>query len=204
MPRSSRTIPCMEMNSAPESTTTPALPSGNADVPRVLVGIHGETLSGWHHLAIRSLIEMDPDPGDWAALGRRLRPRRSAATVRRSVKLLEAGGLLEKRADGLWHAMEKAVATSPETPPSAIRRFHRRCLGLAAAALENTHPERRDVTGLTLGVSEKSYRLIRDRLSEMRAELARIADADAEADRVYQIVFAMFPLSDSASMEAPQ
>ena len=192
------------MNSSPESTTACALPTGNADAPRPLVAIHREILSKWHHLAIRSLIEMSPDPGDWAALGRRLHPRRSAATVRRSVKLLEAAGLVEKRSDGLWHAMEKAVATTHDVGKEPIRHFHRQCLGLATASIANTPPEHRDVTGLTMGVSEKSYRLIRERLTEMRAEFARIADADADADRVYQLTIALFPLSDSASMEAPQ
>lgn len=178
--------------------------SRNASAPRILTDIHREILSDWHHLAIRSLIEMAPDPGDWSALGRRLRPARSEAVVRKSVKLLQTGGLLERRDDGLWHATEKAIATPPEVGNPAIRRFHRDCLQLAGDALENVPSDQRNVTGVTLGISRRAYRLVCDRLTELREELSRLADTDDQADQVYQLTLALFPLSNSSSATEDQ
>jgi len=169
--------------------------SRNASAPRILTDIHRTILSEWHHLAIRSLIEMSPDPGDWAALGRRLRPMRSESVVRKSIKLLQSGGLVERRDDGLWHATEKAIATPPEVGHPAVRQFHRDCLQLAGEALEGSPPSERNVTGLTLGISPRTYRLVCDRLTELREELARLADADTQADQVYQLTLALFPFS---------
>jgi uncharacterized protein (TIGR02147 family) len=178
--------------------------SRNASAPRILTDIHREILSEWHHLAIRSLLEMAPDPGDWSALGRRLRPARSEAVVRKSVKLLQAGGLVERRGDGLWHATEKSVATPPEVGNPALRRFHRDCLQLAGDALEDVPSDQRNITGVTLGISRRTYRLVCDRLTELREELSRLADADDQADQVYQLTLAMFPLSISSTSTEDQ
>jgi len=167
----------------------------DASAPRLLTDIHREILTEWHHLAIRSLIEMRPDPGDWEALGKRLQPSRTAATVRKSVKLLQKGGLLEKRADGVWYATEKSIATPPEVGHPALRQFHRECLELAAASLEGVPTDQRNLSGLTLGISRRTYLLLCERLTEFRTELALLADADEQSDRVYQLSLALFPLS---------
>jgi uncharacterized protein (TIGR02147 family) len=167
----------------------------DASAPRLLTDIHREILSQWHHLAIRSLIEMRPDPGDWDALGKRLHPQRTAAAVKRSVKLLQKGGLVEKSSDGIWRATEKSIATPPEVGHPAVRQFHRECLDLASASLESVPPDQRNLSGLTLGISRRTYVFLCERLTELREELARLADADEEADRVYQLTLALFPLS---------
>lgn len=169
--------------------------SKNASVPRLLTGIHREILGQWHHLAIRSLLEMRPDPGDWEALGKRLHPPRTAAVVRRSVELLERGGLVEKLSDGLWHATERSVTTPAEVAMPALRTFHRDCLQLASESIEETPPDRRNITGITMGISERTYRILCERLTDLRLELGRLAEADEDADRVYQLTLALFPLS---------
>ncbi|MCB9495994.1 MAG: TIGR02147 family protein [Fibrobacteria bacterium] len=169
--------------------------SRNASQPRLLTDVHREVLSQWHHLAIRSLLEMFPDTGNWEALGKRLHPPQSASVVRKSVKLLERGGLVEQSPDGLWKATSRAVTTPAEVGHPAIRNFHRDCLALAGNSLEEIAPDQRNVSGVTLGISERTYRLVCDRLTELRAEIARLADADPDADRVYQMTLALFPLT---------
>lgn len=175
--------------------------SRNASAPRLLTDIHREVLGQWHHLAIRSWLEMHPDTGDWEALGRKLVPHRTAAVVRRSIELLERGGLVEKRSDGLWHATEKSVTTPAEVGLPALRSFHRDCLQLASEALETLPAHRRNVTGVTLGISERTYRLVCDRLTELRTEIGLLAEADGEADRVYQLTLSLFPFSGTDERE---
>lgn len=167
--------------------------------PRLLNAVHRQIQSHWHALALRSLLEMRPDPGDCAALGSRLHPPQTAATVRHDIALLERGGLLEKQEDGLWHATEKAIATSPEVGAPAVRQFHRKCLELASQSLESVPVERRNISGITLGISAQTYDRICQRLQEVREEFSRLADADNEADEVFQLTFAFFPFSQPAS-----
>jgi len=171
---------------------------------RQITEVHRAILSECRHLAVRSLLEMHPDPGDWSALGKRLVPRRSASSVRRSINRLQAGGLIEHRPDGLWHATEKSLATPFEVGLPAVKKYHRDSLRLASASLDAVPSDRRSVVGLTLGISPSTYQLARKRIEQLCEELAKLADSDDCADQVYQITIAAFPLAESCNEKDPQ
>lgn len=176
-----------------------SLARGNSSSgPRRLEKIHREILSESHHLALRSLLEIKPSPGDFDVLGRQMRPARSSAVVRRSMRLLEQGGLVEKREDGLWHASDKSLAISPEAGGLALRSFHRDCLRLAEQSLETIPNAERHISGLTLGISAPTYEVLCKRLEEIHLEFGRIADLDNKADQVYQLTFSFFPMTRPA------
>lgn len=175
--------------------------SRNGSAPRLLTSIHRQIISSWQHLAIRSLIEMKPDRGDWEALGKRLHPRRSKSSVRRSVALLEKCGLLEHRPDGLWYATDKSIATPPEVAIPAARQFHRGCLKLAAEAIEAVPAAHRNVSGVMLGISKETYDIVCDRIAQLREELVQLAESDCKANIVYQLNLSIFPLSEYETSE---
>lgn len=170
--------------------------SRNAATRRHITGVHRQVLAGWQHLVVRSLLELRPNPGDWSALGKRLRPRRSKSSVRRSIALLQECGLVEKRTDGFWYATDKSIATTPEVAVPAARQFHRSCLKLASESIERFPPQYRNVSGVVLGISRSTYELVCQRLASLRQELVQAAENDANADGVYQLTMALFPLTD--------
>lgn len=169
--------------------------TGNPSQTRMLTDLHREVMSRWHHLAIRSLLEMNPDKGDWEALGKRLHPPCTAAVVKRSIKLLDDAGLVAKGEDGCWRSTEKSVATSAEVRTLALRSFYRDCLKLAGEAIEGVDSAERNISGVTLGISERTYNVLVERLAAVREEISRLADNDPQADRVYQCNLLLFPLA---------
>jgi uncharacterized protein (TIGR02147 family) len=171
--------------------------------PRRLSGLHAELVSGWRHLALRTLLEMRPDPGDAGELGRRLRPPQAASSIRRSLLLLQQGGLAARHEDGLWHATDKSLVAPPDVGPRPLRQFHRECLRLAEESLESVPAGERNITGLTMGISARTYELLCTRLAELHLEFGKMAELDEEADRVYHLSLALFPLSHPLPAETP-
>jgi uncharacterized protein (TIGR02147 family) len=163
--------------------------------PRKLASIQKQLLSKWHHLAIRSLIELSPVSEDWEALGRRLFPPRSAAMVRKSIRLLERSGLIEKSSDGLWRATDKSIAISPEVGGPALKTYHKDCMGLAERALDALPGSVRHISGLTLAISRPIYEQLCHRIEEIHLEFSRIADRDESADQLYHLNLSFFPMS---------
>jgi uncharacterized protein (TIGR02147 family) len=53
----------------------------------------------------------------------------------------------------------------------------------------------RDISTLTLSISESSLQRMKEKIRECRRELLEIAKADEHADRVYQLNLQLFPLS---------
>jgi len=155
-----------------------------------------QVYSNWHHLAIRSLIGLHGFDGDYSRLAARLHPRITTEEARKSVELLESCGLVACDAQGRYMLTRSAITTGDRVSKYALQGFHQRCLRLAASSIDSDPGNRRNISGITLGISEKGYNRIVERLNSFRKEIAQIADEDDSADRVYQLQLLLFPLSE--------
>jgi uncharacterized protein (TIGR02147 family) len=66
---------------------------------------------------------------------------------------------------------------------------------LASESIERFPSSRRDITSVTLNVSEENYNIIIDKLRALRKELLEMAEADVNPKRVAQLNLQLFPLS---------
>ena len=150
--------------------------------------------SHWRHLTIRSLIGMYGFDGDYETLARRVHPRITAEEAKKSVKLLEDCQLINKNKNGKYELTESAITTGDRTSKLALRGFHQDCLKLAADSIDRDPPGKRHISGLTLGISQEGYERIVERINAFRKEIALIAEEDENADKVFQLQFALFPV----------
>ena len=155
-----------------------------------------QVYSDWRHLAIRSLIGMKGFSGDFDALAAQVHPRIKVEEAKNSVNLLETCGLVRKDSQGRYELCQTAITTGNRASKTALQGFHQHCLKLGAAAIDSIPPEQRNISGLTLGISAQSYARIVERINAFRKEIAQIADEDEQADRVYQMDFLLFPMSE--------
>jgi uncharacterized protein (TIGR02147 family) len=151
--------------------------------------------SEWYHPAIRELACMPAFQGDFAALGRSLRPPISAKEARESVDLLIRLGLLRKTAQSRFAQADGAVQTADELTSYLILRYQKEGIRLAESALESVVPEDRDFSTLTAGVSRDCFLAIKKEIQAFRRHLSKLIDKDKEPDRVYQVNLQLFPLS---------
>lgn len=154
--------------------------------------------SEWRHLAVRSLIGMHGFSGDFAQLGSWLHPAISAAEAQESVELLELCGLIAQDAAGQWILTHKSITTGNTTSRIALKGFHQKCIALGAASIDRDPPSIRNISGLTLGVSQQSYERIVEKLNDVRKEIAQIASEDTQADQVVQLELLLFHLSQKS------
>ncbi|WP_298769989.1 TIGR02147 family protein [uncultured Fibrobacter sp.] len=151
--------------------------------------------SDWKHLTIRSLIGMFGFNGDYETLAKRVHPRISAEEAKKSVKLLEDCQLIKKDKSGNYSLSESAITTGDRTSRLALRGYHQQCLKLAADSIDRDPPGTRHISGLTLGISQEGYERIVERINAFRKEIALIAEEDQNSDKVFQLQFALFPVS---------
>lgn len=158
-----------------------------------------EFYSRLYHSVIRALIDQRSFRNDYAWLAKTVRPRITPTQARKSVELLSRLGFIRKRKDGSWEVAEKTIVTLPEVQSLAVQNFHREAGELALKALNDLPRERRNITGLTLGISKETYRSICDEIQAFRERLLRIAEADDKANCVYQLNFQFFPVTELES-----
>ncbi|MCB9495911.1 MAG: TIGR02147 family protein [Fibrobacteria bacterium] len=104
-------------------------------------------------------------------------------------------GLVEQDARGRWIARSQAVSSGPDADSPELASFHRRAMALARRSLAKVPSGERDLSVLSLGLSEDGYRRARAEIAHLRRRLVGIAMEETHPERIYQLNFHLIPVS---------
>jgi len=153
--------------------------------------------ASWYVPAIRELCTRPDFREDPAWIARTLLPQITRAQARAALDTLQQLGFLRRDAGGRLQQVDALVTTGKTPDRAQVVRYHRGMLERASAALDLVPREEREMSSLTLCVSEATMQRLMARINELRRELLQVAEVDGPADRVVQINFQLFPLSRS-------
>ena len=150
----------------------------------------------WYHSAIRALLDIIDFKDDYKALAAKIFPAISLKQVRDSIALLNRLGLISKNKKGFWKPTEKVIVTGEFIKDAMVKQFQMKCLEHARNVLaEGSEEANRNIT-LTMSLSDKAYKRMVDRLSQMKSEMRSILHKDEDpATRVYHLNVNLFPMS---------
>jgi uncharacterized protein (TIGR02147 family) len=154
-----------------------------------------EFYSQWYNVALRSLIDLHPSIRDPKILSKMVYPLLTAKQVQKSLDLLVRLGLIVVQPDGGFQVSSKMLTTGPDLQKLAVQQFHIACMGLAEKALVDLPSDKRNFSGVTLGISQEAYRKISEELVKFQRNILSIAENDSGSDMVYQFNFHLFPMS---------
>ena len=83
----------------------------------------------------------------------------------------------------------------------AVANFHREMIKRAHDAIESSPPAHRDISGITVALSEERFRLAKEKIQAFRRELhdllvRPVEQAEYDEQTIYQINFQLFNLSE--------
>jgi uncharacterized protein (TIGR02147 family) len=166
---------------------------------RRLESAQAEYHSHWYLPAIRELVRRPDFVDDPKWIGKQLWPHITALQAKRALELLAELGLLQRDAQGRLVQTSEIITTGPGPLGHHIFNYHHMMLERAAEALDALPREQRDLSCLTLCVSEEKLEELKQRVRAFRQELLRTAELDNRPERVVQINFQVFPLSIAAA-----
>lgn len=156
--------------------------------------------SEWHHAAIRELVTLEGFQDDPEWISRHLSPRISPAQARKSLELLQELGLVRRNFRGRLVATDKAFTSEYQPSSQVIRQFNQTMIGLGLTAPDRFAPGRREVGGLTLGLSSACYERVKDRIRAFKEEtLAMVLEDQDPSETVCQLNIQLFPLMEVGS-----
>ncbi len=148
----------------------------------------------WFVPAVRELAARKDFQADPKWIASRMMPAITSRQAARALKVLRELGLLIEEKGKLRQA--HANVKTPDQPLGHhVVRFHRVMMERAAEALDLVPREQREIASLTLCLGDAQLRALKAELAQLRSELLRKYGTDAEAKRVVQLNFQMFPLS---------
>lgn len=156
-----------------------------------------EFYTKWYYTAIRELLGVYPFNGNYEELANLLVPPIKAAEAKKGIELLERLGFIVKDENGKYNQTNRFITTGEECRAIAVREFQKDTIQLAHEALERIPKELRDISTITATLSSQSFAKLRDKLTEFRNEVLKIAEEEENATGVYHINFQLFPISKS-------
>lgn len=150
--------------------------------------------ASWRHPVLRELVSSFPDAKP-SELAEQFVEDTSAKEVRNALSVLLRTGFLKEK-NGKYAVAEKSISTGALEPGKmAIRGMHRQMGELGVKALDSISPEERDISGLTLGLTESAFCRVVEETAAFRRRLAAIAMESSGEERVYRMNLQLFPLT---------
>jgi uncharacterized protein (TIGR02147 family) len=150
--------------------------------------------STWLHAVVRELACSIEKPTA-ESIAKRCRLVVSPAEVADSIGYLLKAGLLKSNGRGGYRQTEKIVEGDEQGIPLTLRAMNRQMARLAEQALDEVPPEWRDITGITMGLSQQSYARVLGALASCRKKILDIVAKEESVDRVYRLNLQLFPMT---------
>jgi uncharacterized protein (TIGR02147 family) len=168
---------------------------------RQLDGAQAEYHSTWYLPAIRELCRRSDFVEDPRWIARQLLPRISATQAKRALATLLRLSLLERDDSGRLRQAAPLVTTGTGPLGHHVFNFHHMMLERAGHALDHVAHDEREVSCITVCVSDAQLAELKQRLRAFRRELLQQAELGNTPERVVQVNFQLFPMS--VAVDAP-
>lgn len=169
---------------------------GNSTIKFIDQGQY-EFFRSWYHSAIREMVTLPDFKEDFDWIARKCVPSISPAQAKKSIEIMLQLGILQRNESKKLDTADAVISSEYEMKSFVLRNFHSEMIRLAREALERFEPQEREISSLTLGVSQKCYERIKERIRTFKQEILNMVISDtSESETVCQCNFQLFPLTN--------
>lgn len=161
---------------------------------RVVDGEAFKYFESWVNPVMRELAPIMPGAKP-LELARNCYPVVSATEVRQSLDFMVHANFLKKVGEDTYVQTEKVVTGSSAAIPLALRSMNRQMSKFATDAIDDIPPEKRHTAGVTLGMSDATYKWLVQKLESLRQQVVAMAAKEKDYDKVYRLNLQLFPLT---------
>lgn len=148
----------------------------------------------WYHVALVELIQCPGAGIDPEALAKMLHPNPGIAAVRDALVDLEEWGFIQRQQTRFVRT-EPTLTTGDDIQSLAVANFQKETIDLAREAMDRFDLDERDVSCLTLALSEESLQKLKQEIRNFRKKLLLLSEEDLSCDRVMQCNFQIYPVA---------
>jgi uncharacterized protein (TIGR02147 family) len=154
-----------------------------------------QLFSKWYYLAIRELLRIFDFKDDFHALASSLQPRIKNSEAREAIEVLERIGLIAPDETGNYRPVETVLTTGEVWESEMITTLQIALAELGRDAILTIPRNQRDISNLTVCVSERAKKRIYEEITTLRRKILQISETDSEQNSVCQCNIQFFPIS---------
>ena len=161
-----------------------------------------EYFSEWYHPVIRELVGLPGFKNDVAWIAKQIRPGIKPEQAQKSLDLLERLSLIEYQAEkNSFIATSKRVSSGPRVSGIGLVSYHQKTMELARRSLSEDKGEVRDISSMTLSLTEDQISQLKSRIHSFQLEVLDKHDSQSQGEVVYQMNIQLFPVTNSTNPE---
>lgn len=157
--------------------------------------------SHWYLPVLRELVCIHSFAGDFAALAKAVIPPITARQAKDAVQLLLKLGLVKRTGQGRYEQSQASLAADPSIRSLAVRGYTEAMLRHSVTALNAQDPSVRNISTMTLGITREQYEVLIQELAAFKERVKQIVTESSQPSQVYELNFALFPMSQPAAPE---
>jgi uncharacterized protein (TIGR02147 family) len=153
--------------------------------------------SKWYYVVIRELLNFYAfhDGNDIKLLAAMIDPPLKPAQAQEALADLERMGLVRKDELGRYRQVDSALSTGDEVRSLLVVNYQLDSMDLGKRALVKIPAAERDISALTMTLSEKNFQILKKELQMLRKRFSKAAVEDAAPEAVYQLNIQFFPIT---------
>jgi uncharacterized protein (TIGR02147 family) len=159
---------------------------------------HSAYHSEWYIPAVFELCARPDFSGDPAWIAEQLLPPITPRQAAHALKVLSQLSLLELDAQGRWRQAQAVLETAEGPLGHQVVQFHRAMMHRAAESMDSIPREEREISSLTLCLSQQRMQELKAELEAFQEHLLQRYMKDKCPERVVQVNFQLFPLSQKS------
>lgn len=157
--------------------------------------------SHWYLPVLRELVCMHAFADDFAALAKAVIPPITAKQAKEALQLLLKLELVKRTGPGRYAQSQASLAADPSIRSLAVRGYTEAMLKHGVTALNTQDPSIRNISTMTLGINREQYHVLVQELAAFKERVKQIVTESSQPSQVYELNFALFPVSHSAAPE---
>ncbi|MGL1902908.1 MAG: TIGR02147 family protein [Fibrobacterales bacterium] len=155
--------------------------------------------SKWYYVFVRELLESYNYKGetteDHTKLAKKMIPPIKTSEAQEAINYLSDMALIDKDDEGYYRPVNSAISTGDEVKSLHTAKFQLDTMDMGKNALNKVNPKERDISCLSMSLSEDTFNLIKMEIQYFRKRLAKLAVEETNLQRVYQLNFQFFPVT---------
>lgn len=156
---------------------------------------HHAYFGSWYFAPLLEILYYQDIPySECSSLGRALEPSISSQDAKRAIDRMIEIGMVEVDENGILRRMLKVIS-SEGIPISILRNLNREYLEIAKAAQDSFAREERNISSVTIAMSEENFQRASVKMDELRQFILGLTGSKSNMDRVMQFTFAAHPLT---------
>lgn len=153
--------------------------------------------ANWYITVVRELVGLPGFIEDPEWIAQQIRPSIKPTEAKLAIDELLKLGFIKRNEEGQLVQSEPLLSTPDEVSSTYISNWHKEYIRKGLESIDLFPREKRDVSAVTFGFSEKNIKLIKELISNFRKEILRLGSEQDEKDILLQLNIQLFPVAES-------